>query len=213
MTMIRVENLSKQFATKKLFSDLSFSIHKGEVVALVGPSGCGKSTLLNMVGLLEPIEEGVIKIDGQSLPTVNSRKAVYYRRHRINYLFQSNALIQTASVWDNLILALRFDKHSQPTKRQKIEEALAFVYLKDKLEAKVNTLSGGEQERVAIARAILKPGDILLADEPTGALDPKLAQESFERIVALRDNYGKTLLLVTHNIEQAKQCDRIIYLG
>lgn len=212
MSMISVQNVSKKFGSREILKDLSFDVEENEFVALVGPSGSGKSTLLNMIGLLDNIDSGKILINGKILPKVNSRSAVNYRKNVINYLFQSNALISTSSVKDNLMLALTFTNFSKEEKEKKIKETLRFVGLENRLDSKVNELSGGEQQRIAIVRSILKPGDIILADEPTGSLDPDMAQKSFDLIRSLRDQFGKTILIVTHNLNHAKQCDRIVSL-
>lgn len=212
MSMISVQNVSKKFGSREILKDLSFDVEENEFVALVGPSGSGKSTLLNMIGLLDNIDSGKILINGKNLPKVNSRSAVNYRKNVINYLFQSNALISTSSVKDNLMLAMNFTNFSKEEKEKKIKETLRFVGLENRLDSKVNELSGGEQQRIAIVRAILKPGDIILADEPTGSLDPDMAQKSFDLIRSLRDQFGKTILIVTHNLDHAKQCDRIVSL-
>lgn len=212
MAMISVQQVSKTFGTRKIFEELSFDINEKEFVSLVGPSGTGKSTLLNMIGLLEPVDSGKIVIDGKTLPKVNSRLAVTYRRNVINYLFQSNALISTASVKDNLMLAMHFTPFVKQEKETKILEALDMVGLKRAFTHQVNELSGGEQQRIAIVRSMLKPGCIILADEPTGSLDPVIADKVFDLIKMLRDQFGKTVLMVTHNIEQANRCDRMIRL-
>ena len=212
MSMISVQNVSKKFGSREILKDLSFDVEENEFVALVGPSGSGKSTLLNMIGLLDNIDSGKILINGKILPKVNSRSAVNYRKNVVNYLFQSNALISTSSVKDNLMLAMTFTNFSKEEKEKKIKETLRFVGLENRLDSKVNELSGGEQQRIAIVRAILKPGEIILADEPTGSLDPDMAQKSFDLIRSLRDQFGKTILIVTHNLDHAKQCDRIVSL-
>ena len=212
MSMISVQNVSKKFGSREILKDLSFDVEENEFVALVGPSGSGKSTLLNMIGLLDNIDSGKILINGKILPKVNSRSAVNYRKNVINYLFQSNALISTSSVKDNLMLAMTFTNFSKEEKEKKIKETLRFVGLENRLDSKVNELSGGEQQRIAIVRAILRPGEIILADEPTGSLDPDMAQKSFDLIRSLRDQFGKTILIVTHNLDHAKQCDRIVSL-
>ncbi len=193
MSMISVQSVSKKFGSREILKDLSFDVEENEFVALVGPSGSGKSTLLNMIGLLDNIDSGKILINGKILPKVNSRSAVNYRKNVINYLFQSNALISTSSVKDNLMLAMDFTNFSKEEKEKKIKETLRFVGLENRLDSKVNELSGGEQQRIAIVRAILKPGDIILADEPTGSLDPDMAQKSFDLIRSLRDQFGKTI--------------------
>ena len=143
MSMISVQSVSKKFGSREILKDLSFDVEENEFVALVGPSGSGKSTLLNMIGLLDNIDSGKILINGKILPKVNSRSAVNYRKNVINYLFQSNALISTSSVKDNLMLAMNFTNFSKEEKEKKIKETLRFVGLENRLDSKVNELSGG----------------------------------------------------------------------
>ncbi|KEQ47960.1 ABC transporter ATP-binding protein [Streptococcus mitis] len=212
MPTISVRQLSKYYGTKRVIENISFDISDREFVALIGPSGSGKSTLLNLIGLLETVDEGTITIDGEILPQVNSKKATHLRRNVLNYLFQSNALIPNESVGDNLMLALHYTNLTKEEKDKKIKTVLSKVHMESFLESRINELSGGEQQRIAIARAILKPGELILADEPTGSLDPQMAQTAFELLKLLRDEYGKTIILVTHNMYQAQQCDRIIDL-
>lgn len=212
MPTISVRQLSKYYGTKRVIENISFDILDREFVALIGPSGSGKSTLLNLIGLLETVDEGTITIDGEILPQVNSKKATHLRRNVLNYLFQSNALIPNESVGDNLMLALHYTNLTKEEKDKKIKTVLSKVHMESFLESRINELSGGEQQRIAIARAILKPGELILADEPTGSLDPQMAQTAFELLKLLRDEYGKTIILVTHNMYQAQQCDRIIDL-
>ena len=212
MPTISVRQLSKYYGAKRVIENISFEISDREFVALIGPSGSGKSTLLNLIGLLETVDEGTIMIDGEILPQVNSKKATHLRRNVLNYLFQSNALIPNESVSDNLMLALHYTDLTKKEKDKKIKTVLAKVHMESFLESRINELSGGEQQRIAIARAILKPGELILADEPTGSLDPQMAQTAFELLKLLRDEYGKTIILVTHNMYQAQQCDRIIDL-
>ncbi|CAM1662116.1 MULTISPECIES: ABC transporter ATP-binding protein [Streptococcus] len=212
MPTISVRQLSKYYGAKRVIENISFDISDREFVALIGPSGSGKSTLLNLIGLLETVDEGTITIDGEILPQVNSKKATHLRRNVLNYLFQSNALIPNESVSDNLMLALHYTDLTKKEKDKKIKTVLSKVHMESFLESRINELSGGEQQRIAIARAILKPGELILADEPTGSLDPQMAQTAFELLKLLRDEYGKTIILVTHNMDQAQQCDRIIDL-
>lgn len=212
MPTISVRQLSKYYGTKRVIENISFDISDREFVALIGPSGSGKSTLLNLIGLLETVDEGTITIDGEILPQVNSKKATHLRRNVLNYLFQSNALIPNESVGDNLMLALHYTNLTKEEKDKKIKTVLSKVHMESFLESRINELSGGEQQRIAIARAILKPGELILADEPTGSLDPQMAQTAFELLKLLRDEYEKTIILVTHNMYQAQQCDRIIDL-
>lgn len=213
MNIIELNHVTKTFGSRVVINDLSMQVAEREFVALVGPSGCGKSTILNMIGLLETIDQGEIKIKQQTLPNINSRAATKIRRNHINYLFQSYALVSEITVTQNLMLAMAYDKQTSQEKQHKIHYVLALLNIAHLANDKVNTLSGGEQQRVAIARTIVKPGDIILADEPTGALDEELANISFNLIQSLRDDYGKTIVLVTHNMEQAQSADRLIQLG
>lgn len=169
MPTISVRQLSKYYGAKRVIENISFEISDREFVALIGPSGSGKSTLLNLIGLLETVDEGTITIDGEILPQVNSKKATHLRRNVLNYLFQSNALIPNESVSDNLMLALHYTDLTKKEKDNKIKTVLAKVHMESFLESRINELSGGEQQRIAIARAILKPGELILADEPTGS--------------------------------------------
>lgn len=213
MRAVEVRNVTKKFGARTIFQDLSFSVEDEELVALIGPSGCGKSTLLNMIGTLESYDQGDIRIYGKSLPGINSRKAVLLRRNTINYLFQSFALISDLTVFQNLLLAMRFLNLNQREKEARIHRILKILGLSHLERAVVNTLSGGEQQRVALARTILKPGRLILADEPTGSLDTKSAELSFALIRNLCQEYHKTVIMVTHSIDLAQRADRVIDLA
>nr|WP_068130991.1 ATP-binding cassette domain-containing protein [Nosocomiicoccus ampullae] len=213
MKAVEIKNITKQFGSRTIINNFSLDIEAGEFVAIIGKSGCGKSTLLNMIGLLESVDLGEIRINNQKLPAINSRAATLMRRNTINYLFQSYALISNMTVKDNLLMALQYVKEHQNTKIELVNNVLKKLEIETLINDDVNTLSGGEQQRVAVARTILKPGDIILADEPTGSLDPNLAHLSFNLVKDLRDTYKKTVVLVTHNMEQAQQADRIINLN
>lgn len=213
MNLIEVNNVTKKFGSRTILKDVSFCVKDGELVALVGPSGCGKSTLLNMIGTLEPCDKGDIKINGKRLPKINSRQATLLRRDTINYLFQSYALINDMTVTQNLLISMHFLRISKKEKMDRIQEILKTVGLLHLSNAVVNTLSGGEQQRVALARTILKSGKIILADEPTGALDAQAAELSFSLIKNLSQKYHKTIIMVTHSIDLAQRADRIIDLS
>lgn len=210
--ILEIHNLNKSYQNRQIIKDLNFVVPEKSIVAIVGKSGSGKSTVLNMIGLLETIDSGTIKIRDEILPKINSVKATQLRRNMINYLFQSYALINDISVMDNLLIAMEFVKESKKIKLQKIKKVLqdlGILPLKNKI---VNTLSGGEQQRVALARCVLKPGDLILADEPTGSLDPQMSQVVFEMIKELRDTYHKSVIVVTHDMEIAQKADTIIEL-
>lgn len=207
---IEVLNVTKKFGKRYIFQNLNLSVEDGEFIAIIGPSGCGKSTLLNMIGLLESSDSGQIKLKGKEIPKIESKGATILRRNTINYLFQSFALINDMTIYQNLFLAMNFLNITNKEKDKRINEILKKVHLEEFKDEKVNTLSGGEQQRVALARTILKPGDIILADEPTGSLDSVAAEIVFNLIKDLSKQYKKTVMMVTHSKDLANKADRII---
>ena len=213
MNILELKNVNKSYDGRKIIDNLTISIPENSLVAITGKSGSGKSTILNMIGLLESIDSGSIKINGNSIPNINSSKATMLRRKTINYLFQSYALISDITVWDNLMIAMEFLDLSKKEKNDEIDKVLRDLDIFILKNKKVNTLSGGEQQRVALARCILKPGNLILADEPTGSLDPKMAEIVFELIKYLRDKYNKTVIIVTHDILLANKADFIVDLS
>lgn len=210
MKHLQIKNISKSFGKKKIIDNFSLDLEKNEILAIVGKSGSGKSTLLNMIGLLEEYDSGEILLKEKPLPNINSKEATLIRRNEINYVFQTNALVSSKSVKDNLLIAMEYVKKSKEEKDKDIKEILEKLEILDLLDQKINTISGGEAQRVAIARCVLKPGDLILADEPTGSLDPKMSDEVFKLLLSLRDLYDKTIIIVSHDIKLANNCDRII---
>lgn len=210
--MVEIKNISKRFGNREIFKNFSVDIGAGEFVSIIGPSGCGKSTLLNMIGLLESVDSGSILIGGKKLPGLNGRKATSLRRNTINYLFQSYALINDLTVMQNVQLAMNFMNVSQKEKLKRAESVLERLEIGQLANEKVSVLSGGEQQRVSIARTVLKPGDLILADEPTGALDENTANQVFSLIKNLSTEYNKTIIMVTHNPLLAQRTDRVIAL-
>ena len=211
-TFLQVDALNKSFGSNTVLHNISFEIESGESVALVGPSGCGKSTLLNVIGLLETLDSGTINLEGKAYPSINSKKATLMRRTEINYLFQSFALINDWKVSKNLLLALQYTKLSKQEQERLIRTALENYGIGEKFDAVVNELSGGEKQRVAITRAMIKPGNLILADEPTGSLDKAMATIVIDSLLDSVHANHKTLLMVTHDMGIAQRCDRIIEL-
>ena len=212
MNAVEIMDVTKKYGDRVIFDHINMEIREGEMTALIGPSGCGKSTLLNMIGLLEDLSNGKIRIFGKEIPKINSRKATMLRRNTVNYLFQSSALVGDMTVYQNLMLAMHFVRISQKEKEIRINRMLHEVGLPKMKSAVVNTMSGGEQQRVALARTLLKPGKLILADEPTGALDEKSAEKVFLLLRDLCVRYKKTVIMVTHNMELAQQADRVANL-
>lgn len=207
--MIKIEKLNKKFGEKRVIKDFSYEIPDGIMIAITGKSGCGKSTLLNILGLLDVDYDGKILYDGIMVSAEREKKRNEYIRNNINYLFQNYALIDTDTVYENLILALEYEKITKKEKLKRINETLELVGLKDFNNKKIFTLSGGEQQRVALARIMLKRGDIILADEPTGNLDKENSNKVMEILTRLKKD-GKTIIIVTHDESIANQCDDVI---
>ena len=209
--MIKLENVTKTIGKKVILENLSLKINQGDLVAIVGKSGSGKSTLLNLLGLIDGDYSGHYEIFGQQNVPVNSVKSQAIIREHISYLFQNFALIDNETVEYNLMLALKYVKLSKKDKVKKIEEILERVGLPSILHQKVSELSGGEQQRIAVARAILKPSQLLLADEPTGSLDPENRDLVLNFLLDMNEE-GKTVIIVTHDAYVAQQCHRVIEL-
>ncbi|MDE8563413.1 ATP-binding cassette domain-containing protein [Anoxybacillus rupiensis] len=202
--MIEIRNLTKKFDEKIVFSNFNLKIEDGEFVIISGSSGCGKTTLLNMIGAIEKIDHGDIIVDGIDIK--NKRNHLHYFRTKIGFLFQNFALVDNKTVKENLKM-IRKDCRTDLS----IEEVLRKVGLEEKINKKVYTLSGGEQQRVALARLMLKKCDIILADEPTGSLDKKNAEAVLD-ILNQFNEQGKTIILVTHDEEIKKGGNRVVNL-
>ncbi|WP_027725967.1 ABC transporter ATP-binding protein [Tuberibacillus calidus] len=207
---IELKNIVKTYGDKRIFDQFNLSVKKGEIVAITGPSGKGKSTLLNIVGLLEAPDSGDVYIQGLKNPWKREKTKIKLLRDTIGYLFQNYALIDQETVSKNLDVALEYvrgvDKNA--LKRKALEK----VGLSDKMHHKVYQLSGGEQQRVALARLFLKKSDIILADEPTGSLDAANRDRVLSLIQSLNQE-GKTVLIVTHDPEVTKICTRVVALA
>ncbi len=204
--MIEIKNLNKKFAHNELFSDLNLQIALGEITIIYGKSGAGKTTLLNIIGGLEQADSGQILISGSQVK--HSRET---RLKTFNYIFQNFALIENMSIEENLKIALKYKKLSKIKASQKISDVLAYVDISNNISDKIYNLSGGEQQRIAIARSILKGGDIILADEPTGSLDDE-NKENVMNILSKLNEEGKTIIIVTHDKSLKQYANNIIEL-
>ena len=210
--LLNIENLTKTYGSRTVLDNVTLDVSSGDSVAIMGRSGSGKSTLLNIIGLLEEQTSGTMTFRGTPLPRINRPAATALRRDHINYLFQSFALINSSSTIENILIGLHSVKQNRAVKAKQIMELLDRLGLRDVARDKVMTLSGGERQRVALARCLLKPGELILADEPTGALDDALAETAVAEMLSLQRDYGKTLIVVTHDHRVADRCDRIFEL-
>ncbi|MGN0286839.1 MAG: ATP-binding cassette domain-containing protein [Atopobiaceae bacterium] len=201
--LISLHGVSKSFGSHRVLDGIDLEVSSGIAMAICGRSGSGKSTLLNILGLLEPFDSGTYTLMGQKAPKPGTRAAQMCIRDHICYLLQNFALVENDTVYQNLMMALRYAECPSQKKRQLIARSLKTVGLSDALDQRVCNLSGGEQQRVALARCLVKPGDIVLADEPTGSLDSKNRDIVMGLLLSMRE-YGKTILVVTHDPVVAK---------
>ncbi|HZK05267.1 MAG TPA: ABC transporter ATP-binding protein [Actinomycetaceae bacterium] len=203
-------HISKSYGRREVLTEFDFELKAGEMVAVTGPSGSGKSTLLNLVGLLERPDRGQVRLFGADAPMPRTARSTRYLRHHFGYLFQNFALVEDATVEQNLEIALAY-VHRRSPRKNLIREALEQVGLGGSENQKAFTLSGGEQQRVAIARLLLKPCDIILADEPTGALDPD-NRDSVLGLLRELNQRGKSILIATHDPAVENSCVRTVHL-
>ncbi|QUH27257.1 ABC transporter ATP-binding protein [Serpentinicella alkaliphila] len=213
--MISLKNICKTYTSMgdevQALRSVSFDIFKGESVSVMGHSGSGKSTLLSIIGALNPPTSGIIEIDGIDLYKLSAEKRADFRREYLGFVFQQFQLIPYLTAIENVMLPLTTTKRSNKEKREMAAEVLKKVGLEQKMNRLPNQLSGGEQERVAIARAIVNEPPLILADEPTGSLDTKTGDEIMELFQKLNED-GLTVLMVTHNPENVRYLKRTIMM-
>ncbi|MFC9567364.1 putative bacteriocin export ABC transporter, partial [Bacillus cereus] len=193
---IKLDHITKKFGEKYIFQNFSLDIYKNEFIGIMGKSGAGKSTLLNIIGLLDEPDEGTVMIEGYDNPYKHKK---FFFRNKLGYIFQNFALMDNETVGKNLEVALKFQKVTKEEKKDLMKNVLEQVGLSCSLKTKVYTLSGGEQQRLAIARVLLKKCNIILADEPTGSLDKENRDQVINLLKKLH-NEGKTIIIVTHDI-------------
>lgn len=215
MAIIRLENVDKVYRTDEIetlaLENVNIEIDKGEFVSVMGPSGCGKSTLLNIIGLLDSPSKGEVTIMNEQTAAMNDARLSAFRNRNIGFVFQSFHLIPSLNVIDNVTLPLAY-RHGVGTeeRERRAREALERLGLSHRLKHFPGQLSGGQCQRVAIARAIIGDPEIVLADEPTGNLDSRMGQDVMDILHRLNREDGRTIVMVTHNENQARTTDRII---
>ena len=214
MAIIELQRINKIYRTDEIetvaLENVNLSIDKGEFVSVMGPSGCGKSTLLNIVGLLDEPSSGTVYIDGTKIEKMSDSRLAQFRNSKLGFVFQSFHLINSLNVLDNVELPLFYRSMSNAERRRRAMEVLERVGLRHRMHHKPSQLSGGQCQRVAIARAIIGNPEIILADEPTGNLDSKMGAEVMGLLHSLNREDGRTIMMVTHNEEQASRTNRII---
>lgn len=206
-TILNVTNVDKNFEEQIIFQDFNMKVKKGEFITVVGKSGSGKSTLLNMIGLLDSCDRGTIELFGEKNIKPFSKKANKMLREKIGYLFQNFALINNETVYYNMQIAI--EHHKFPNEDELIRNALEAVGLIGAENKKVFKCSGGEQQRIAIARLMIKPCELILADEPTGSLDDENKEEILKLLIDMNKE-GKTLVVVTHDLSLVELSNRSI---
>lgn len=211
--VLRIRNLRKTYMQGKIpvhaLDDVSFDVKKGEFLSIVGPSGSGKSTLLSMIGLLDRPTEGSVFIDGMEITRAKESEAPRIRREKIGFVFQHFNLLPALTAMENVDIAMRFSGVPGGKRKERAFQLLTQIGLGDRVKHKPSEMSGGQQQRVAIARALANEPAILLADEPTGAVDTKTREVIVELLKGLSEK-GQTIIVVTHDMDVARQTDRII---
>ena len=213
---IQVLDLSHSYdvdgGTLHVLAQTNFAVNAGESVAIMGPSGAGKTTLLSLIGGLDSVQQGSVQVCGQELAQMSSDALAAYRRHTIGFVFQDYGLLPTLSATENVELALTLSGARRHERRKRAKELLALVGLENRSDHRPNALSGGESQRVSIARSLANAPKVVLADEPTGNLDGAASDNVLRLLLSLPGARGCTVVMVTHNLAVARQCDRIIEL-
>ena len=208
--MIKATNIHKSFGDLEVLRGVDLSVSKGEIVSIVGPSGAGKTTLLQILGTLDKPNVGEIQVDGIDFSRLNSNELAVFRNRHIGFIFQFHQLLPEFTAIENVIIPALIGKTSVRQATERAVELLNFLQLGDRLQHKPSELSGGEKQRVAVARALINNPALILADEPSGSLDTKNKEELHKLLFELRDKFNLTVVIVTHDKELARLCDRTI---
>ena len=214
MEILKMDNIKKSYDDKIVLNNFKLTIQKQSITAIVGESGSGKSTIMNIIGLLDDFDSGNYRILGHDNLNIGSKQAMLLRRSFIGYLYQNYALVDDFTVEENLKIATEYNSDiTKQNLNEKLKISLQALNLEydEIINKKIYQLSGGEQQRVAIARLLLKPCELILADEPTGSLDNKNKQIILDFLLKL-NHIGKTIIIVTHDPDVMKACNNIIYL-
>ncbi|PHN06213.1 ABC transporter ATP-binding protein [Flavilitoribacter nigricans] len=206
--MIQARHIHKSFGNLHVLKGVDLEVDRGEIVAIVGKSGAGKSTLLHILGTLDLADEGSLKINDQVISELNNRRLAAFRNNNIGFIFQFHHLLPEFTALENVIIPALIQNQNEDKARARAKELLDYLGLAERLKHKPNQLSGGEQQRVAIARSLINQPAVVFADEPTGNLDSNTSAELHELIFQLRKDLQQTFIIVTHNEELAEMSDR-----
>lgn len=208
--MIKINNVHKSFGALEVLKGIDLTINRGEVVSIVGPSGAGKTTLLQIIGTLDRPDSGTIEINGEDVSRLSVKKLADFRNRHIGFVFQFHQLLPEFTALENIMIPALIGGASKKAAKKRAEELLAFMGLSERAVHKPAELSGGEKQRVAVARALVNNPDVILADEPSGSLDSKNKEELHQLFFDLRDKFGQTFVIVTHDEQLAMITDRTI---
>ena len=211
-TIIQAKGIEKSFGQLKVLKGIDFSVNRKEVVSIVGASGAGKSTLLQILGTLMRPDAGSLEIDGSSVDNLSGNELSAFRNRKIGFVFQQHHLLPEFTALENVMIPAFIAGRGEKEAKQKALELLDVMGLSDRITHKPSELSGGEQQRVAVARALINDPAIIFADEPSGNLDTKTKQELHQLFFTLRDKLGQTIVIVTHDPDLAKMCDRCLVM-
>lgn len=208
--MINAKNIHKSFGELEVLKGVDLVVSRGEIVSIVGPSGAGKTTLLQILGTLDKPDSGSVLVDGMDVSKLSSDQMSGFRNKHIGFIFQFHQLLPEFTALENVIIPALIGGTDFKKANQRAKELLDYLQLTDRLEHKPSELSGGEKQRIAVARALINNPSLILADEPSGSLDTQNKEELHKLLFDLRDKFGLTEVIVTHDRELAKICDRTI---
>ncbi|MCH2020932.1 MAG: ABC transporter ATP-binding protein [Saprospiraceae bacterium] len=210
--MIKASNIQKSYDKLKVLKGVDLNINKGEIVSIVGKSGAGKSTLLHIIGTLDAPDIGMITINGTNINDLSNKQLATFRNNHVGFVFQFHHLLPEFTALENVCIPAYIQKKSEKEALERATHLLSELGLKDRFDHKPSELSGGEQQRVAVARALMNRPSVILADEPSGNLDTETSAELHKLFFELRDKMKQTFIIVTHNTDLAKMSDRTLVM-
>lgn len=208
--MIEVKNIHKSFGTLEVLKGVDLAVKKGEIVSIIGKSGAGKTTLLQIIGTLDKPDSGSVVIDGVDVFALKEKELADFRNRHIGFIFQFHQLLPEFNALENVMMPAMIARMSEKEAEQRAVKLLTELGMAERLTHKPNELSGGEKQRVAAARAMMMSPDVILADEPSGSLDESNKKELHKLLLQMREQYGQTIIIVTHDKELAEISDRVI---